>query len=115
MGKRLIERVREEIKQELSRILLFETRDPRFELVSVPEVKLTPDMRHATVYITKVGEENEREDTLCALQESSGFFRSKLAQNLDLRHTPELKFKLDKTMEKAKRLEKLLREEEQGH
>ncbi len=113
MGKRTIDRVREEIKQEISRILEFETRDPRFNLVSVTEVKLSRDMRYATVYITKVGDKSEKETARSALVESSGFLRSKLANNLDLRHTPELEFKLDKTMEKAARIEQILAEEEE--
>lgn len=114
MGKRTIDRVREEIKQEMSRILEFETRDPRFNLVSVTEVKLSRDMRYATIYITKVGTKSEKEAACNALAESSGFLRSKLAHNLDLRHTPELEFKLDKTMEKAARIEQILAEEEEN-
>lgn len=114
MGKRSIDRIREEIKQEISRILEFETRDPRFSLVSATEVKLTRDLRHATVFVTKVGNRSEKQNAVSALEESSAFLRSKLANNLDLRHTPELEFKLDKTMEKAARIEQILAEEEEN-
>lgn len=113
MGRRSIDRVREEIKKELGRILEFETRDPRFELVSVTEVKLSRDMRHATIYVTKVGDEHSQKEALSALEGSSGFFRSKLAQSLDLRYTPELKFQADKTFKNAARIEQILSEEKE--
>ena len=112
MGQRWLGRIREEIQRRLSEILQFETRDPRLELVTVMDVRITSDVRHATVYVSVTGRKTSEEEAIKVLNEHRGFFRSELAKHLELRHTPELKFELDLVEKRARRIEEILREEE---
>ncbi len=73
-------------------------------------VKLSIDFRQATVYISALDESTEAE-TLAALREHRGFFRSELAKKLDFRHTPELIFQIDEASKRARRIEELLAQE----
>lgn len=111
MGRRFLERVREEIKRRLSEILQFETRDPRLELITVMDVRLSRDLRHATVYVSATGREGFEEEAIRVLNEHRGFFRTELAKRLHLRHTPELVFEIDTAEKHAQRIEELLRED----
>lgn len=110
MGKKALERAEEQIHRALSEILEFETRDPRFTLVTIMAVKLSIDLRHATVYISALDEGTEAQ-TLAALREHRGFFRSELAKKLNLRYTPELIFQIDEASKRAQRIEELLAQE----
>ncbi|MEA3356084.1 MAG: 30S ribosome-binding factor RbfA [Candidatus Bipolaricaulota bacterium] len=108
------ERLREKMKRQLSTILEFEVRDPviKRSLSTVTEVKLSRDARYARVYIA-VGEAGEdRAAVLKVFNRDSGFFRSKLAARLQVRYTPELRFILDETFDKARRMEQLLQTEQ---
>jgi len=112
MGKKALERAQERIQRALSEILEFEARDPRFSLVTIMGVKLSADFRRATVYISVLDESTEAE-TLAALREHRGFFRSELAKKLDVRHTPELIFQIDEATKRAWRIESLLSQEKE--
>jgi len=94
MGKRFLEKVREEIKRHLSEILEFEARDPRLSWITVMEVRLSKDLRRATVYVSATGDATAEDEAIEILKEQRGFFRSALAKRLRLRHTPELRFEL---------------------
>jgi len=92
MNRRLVEKIREEIRRRLSEILEYEARDPRLESITVMGVRLSRDLRHATVYVSSL---KSGEEALMVLREHRGFFRSELAKRLKLRHTPQLHFELD--------------------
>ncbi|OGF55677.1 MAG: ribosome-binding factor A [Candidatus Fraserbacteria bacterium RBG_16_55_9] len=111
MGRKWIARVREEIKRRLSEILEFGTRDPRLELVTVMDVRISSDLNYATIYVSVTGREASEEEAIKVLNEHRGFFRSELAKRLTLRHTPELRFELDLVEKRARRIEEVLREE----
>ena len=93
-------RVNMEIQRELSRILRDEVKDPRVGVMtSVTGAEVTTDLKTCKVYISVLGTEQEREDTLAACRSAEGFIRHQLAVNLNLRHTPELIFVSDSSIE----------------
>ena len=111
-GKRKLARMQEEIQRELAAIVEFESRDPivRDAFPTVMDVKLSVDARHARVYVA-AGTEIDSIEFERALQKDQGFYRSELAHRLSVRHTPELQFIVDHTVERSLRLEKLLSDE----
>ena len=102
------ERLQEEIKRALNGIIEFRARDPRIGFVTVTAVKLSPDLRHATISLDFL-DEGRREELLALCEQDRGFFRSELAKELDLRYTPELRFQEDETLQQAQRIDELLR------
>jgi len=105
-------RLREDIQRELSGILEFEGRDPvvRAAFPTVMDVRLSVDGRYARVYVAIAGDV-ERDALKKALEQDRGFYRSMLAERLSLRHTPELRFVLDETVERSLRMQELLRDD----
>jgi ribosome-binding factor A len=103
-------RVNEAIRQVLSDALAGELKDPRVGFVTVTEVNASPDLRHARVYVSVFGPEAERESTMDGLRSAHGFLQGRIGGELHLKHTPELRFMLDDTAERAARLERLLDE-----
>jgi ribosome-binding factor A len=101
-------RVNEAIRQVLSDALAGDLKDPRVGFVTVTEVNTSPDLRHARVYVSVLGPDAEREATLDGLRSAHGFLQGRIAGELHLRHTPELRFVYDDTAERAARVERLL-------
>ena len=87
-------------------------KDPRVGFVTVTDVKTSPDLRHARVYVSVLGTSEEREASLEGLRSAHGWLQSRVAGELHLKNTPELHFVLDDTAERAFRLEALLADEE---
>jgi ribosome-binding factor A len=105
------ERVAEEIRHEMSAMVAGELKDPRIAgLVTVTEVRVTPDLRHARIFVSVYGTEAERASTLAGLQAAAGFIRHELAERLQLRRSPELQFSLDQSGETGERIDRLLRQ-----
>ena len=102
--------VGEFLREELTDIIRREVKDPRIGFMSVTRVDVTPDLRHAAVYISVLGTDQEREDTLTALRSASGFIRHHLKPRLRMRQIPELEFRDDRSMEHAERIARTLRE-----
>lgn len=111
MPGRRPERLAEQIKEEVSLIIAGEVEDPRVGSVTVTEAKLSPDLRHAKVYVSVIGSENEVKGSLAALRHASGFIRAQLGGVLRMRHTPELHFAYDDAESRAARIEELLSQE----
>ena len=78
--------------------------------MSVTRVDVTPDLRHAAVYISVLGTDDEREETLKALRSASGFIRHHLKPRLRMRQIPELEFRDDRSMEHAEQIARTLRD-----
>ncbi len=99
-----------EIKRILSTIIQEDIKDPRidFSSVSVTRVDVAQDISHARVYISILGDEEKQAETMQALQKARGFIRSGLAQGIQIRHAPELEFRLDKSIEHGIRISALL-------
>lgn len=96
------------IRNELSELIRREMRDPRVALVGVSEVEVSKDLGYATVKVSALGEEAQRREAVRALEHAKGFLRRELAQRLDLRLTPELRFELDRGAEHSQRISDLL-------
>jgi ribosome-binding factor A len=105
------ERVAEEIRHELGTMVAGELKDPRIEgLVTITEVRVTPDLKHARIFLAAFGTSEERGGVRDGLAAAMGFIRSELAQRLDLRRAPEIHFVLDHSEEYGQRIEDLLRQ-----
>jgi ribosome-binding factor A len=90
-----------------------ELKDPRVGFVTVTDVKTSPDLRHARVFVSVLGDEAVQAASLDGLRSAHGFLQAKVASELRLKRTPELTFELDHTAERAARLQELLHQEEQ--
>jgi ribosome-binding factor A len=107
-GKRL-DRVNQLIKEEISTLVQRELKDPRLGFVTVTAVDVTKDLRSAKVFVSVLGDDQQWADSLAALGRARGFIRNWLRQHLDLRVTPELDFRADRSMEHAARIQSLLK------
>ena len=95
-----IERVNHLIRQEISELLRREVKDPRLGgLVSITEVVTSPDLKHAKVFVSCMGNDEEKEEILSALVAASGFLHNELTKRLRLRHIPVLDFRWDDSIE----------------
>lgn len=99
MGQERVQRVAEEIKKEIGRIIHDELNDPRIGFVTITKVDLSRDCRFAKVYFSLLGSKKQLRDTQVGLARSGGFIRKLLAQRVKLRYTPEIVFKLDEGIE----------------
>jgi len=105
------ERTSKLIQREISELLEREVSDPRLSrLISVTEVTLSPDLRHAKVFVSTLGSEINKEDMLAGFNKASGFLRKELALHLKLRYTPQLSFHYDDSIERGAKLLKLIGE-----
>lgn len=98
MGKLRVAKLGEVLKQEISQLIQRELKDPRIGFVSITQVMVTGDLRCATVYVSVLGNETEKEITIEGLARAAGFIRSELARRIRLRHVPELTFCLDESI-----------------
>ena len=107
-GKRL-DRVNQVIKEEISLVLQRELKDPRLGFITVTEVDTATDLRVAKVFVSVLGDEAKWASSLAALKSARGFIRHWLRDHLDLRVTPELDFRPDRSMAHAARIQELLK------
>ncbi len=98
------------LKQEISKIIQFELKDPRLGFVTVTDVRLTDDLRDARVFCGILGEAAARKETLEVLAHAAPFIRREIGARCQLRHSPVITFHLDETAERAARIERLLKE-----
>lgn len=85
-------------------------KDPRIGFASVMEVRMSPDLRVASVYVSLLGSEAEKKSTLVGLRQSSGWIRRELGKRLRLRYTPEVRIFEDTTLDRAFHLEEIFRQ-----
>ena len=95
---------------QVSLILAGELRDPRVALATVTEAEMSPDLRYARVFVSILGDQQEKRSTLAALNKASGFVRKQLGARLRLRHSPEVTFCFDQSVEQGARIEEVLAE-----
>ena len=97
------------IRAEVSELLSRQVKDPRVKgLVTVTEVSTSPDLKQAKIFISIMGDENEKGEVLQGLNSASGFLRRELAKRVSLRHIPELSFEKDDSIERGIRLSQLI-------
>jgi len=105
-------RLNEQIKREIAEIVRWEVADPRVGPAAVTGAEVAPDLTSARVFVALMGDDDERRESLEGLEAAAPYIRAQLAQRLDLRHTPALRFLPDDTMDRAARIEELLAEVE---
>lgn len=101
-------RVGEQMKKELGDIISRKIKDPRIGFVTVTDVEVTGDLQQAKVYISVLGDEEQRENTLKGLAKAKGFIRTEIGQRIRLRKTPEIIFEWDESIDYGNRIETLL-------
>lgn len=109
MSIQRLNRISEQMKKEISSIIMNEIKDPRVtEMCSVVYVKVTPDLKYAKVYISIFGNDEEKSNSIKGLRSASGFIRKKLGEYMKLRHLPEIHFEIDESIEHGARISQLL-------
>lgn len=103
-------RINGEVQRELSTIIR-ELKDPRIGIMTtVTAAEVTPDLKYCKVYISVMGDEQVKADTMAGLKSAAGFIRRELARTVNLRNTPEIKFVIDESIEYGMRMSKLIDE-----
>ena len=105
-----LQRIADRIKRELSEMLIFELSDPRLQQIYVTDVNIDRELAFANIYVSAVEGVDRAREVLAGLESASGFIRRNLAQRVDLRSFPHLRFHWDPTPEQADRIEKILSE-----
>ena len=100
------------LREELSELLLREVKDPRVGhgLVSITEVQTSPDMRHATVFVSHLGDPAERDDVIAGLQHAAPFLHRELVHRLKMKIVPEFHFRFDPSIERGAHLTSLIQQ-----
>ena len=103
-------RVGEQMRKELGDIIGRKIKDPRIGFVTVTDVQVSGDLQLAKVYISVLGDNEQRQNTLKGLAKAKGFIRSEIGQRIRLRKTPEISFEFDESIDYGHRIETLLHE-----
>jgi len=112
---RRTERINSIIQQEISDLLRKQINDPRLTtLISITKVATSPDLRNAKVFISTLGDKVNKDEILQGFTAASGFLRRQLANRLELKHTPELSFHLDDSIERGAEVLKLIEQVASG-
>ena len=110
-----MERVDELLRQEIGSIISRDLADPRLGFTTVTEVETSPDLRHSRVWVSVIGQPEERSATLAVLGRATPFIRRELGSRLRLKRIPELHVRLDDSTERGTRVLHLINELEAGH
>jgi len=108
-GKR-VDRVGALVQQEMSRLIVERTRDPRIGFVTVTHVKMTPDLKSAVVFVSVLGDEKVKLSSIAGLEHARGFFQREIGESLKLRFTPRIQFELDRSLERGLEIDRILRD-----
>jgi ribosome-binding factor A len=108
MASGRMRRVDEAVRAVLSDAISKDLQDPRVGFVTVTAVKTSPDLRHARVYVSVLGDEDERAESLAALGAAHGFLQSRIAAAIRLKHTPTLTFDYDESIVRGMRISELI-------
>jgi ribosome-binding factor A len=101
MSSRRTEKAAEAVREVVSMAILTELSDPRIRDVTVTYVEVSPDLRHAKVHVSVMGDEKRQKLSLCGLQSAAGFLQAKIAQKIEIRYTPKLSFLLDQGVKRS--------------
>jgi ribosome-binding factor A len=100
-------RIAERIRKELSELLIKEINDPRLQGISITDVEVDRELAYATIYFSSIEGSSRVEEIQAGLEHAQGFLRSELAQRIELRVFPRLRFRYDPTFERAENIERL--------
>ena len=109
MSQARVRRVADRIKETVALLLDTRVKDPRLGFVTITEVRITGDLREATVFYTVLGDDENRASTKAALESAKGMLRSEVGKALGIRHTPSLQFLLDGIPENAIHISEVLK------
>ena len=117
MSRRRQQRMSIEIQKIMARIIQEEVKDPRidFTSLSITRVDVSNDLSHARIYVSVLGDNEKQDETMQALHKAKGYIRTQLVQDLQVRHAPELEFRLDRSIEHGIRIAALLDEIKEEH
>ena len=101
-------RVQEALRQEISRVVQNELKDPRLGFLTITKVELTRDLRHARVYFSVLGEMKDKHLALKGLNSAKGYIKNMIGERINLRFVPEVTFKIDESLEHTKEIYDLL-------
>lgn len=112
MNEKRIKRISSEINKVVSNLLYRDLKNPNIDPIytAITGVKVTNDLSFAYIYISVIGDDIKKEDTLRGFEESKGFIRKEISKQVDLRHTPTLIFKLDESSERGMHIENIINE-----
>jgi ribosome-binding factor A len=110
MSSRRVEKAAEAIRGVVSMAILAELKDPRVRDVTVTYVEVSPDLRHAKVHVSVMGDETRQKLSLRGLQNAAGFLQAKIAERIDIRYTPKLSFLLDQGVKRSIAVAEILRQ-----
>jgi ribosome-binding factor A len=110
MGYQRSDRVGDLLVELIAELLRKEIRDPRLGTVTITAAKVTKDLRHARIYFNLLGGREDKREVLAGLESATGFIRSKVGKQLNLRFVPTLEFFYDETPDEAQRIEDLLKQ-----
>lgn len=110
MAKHRANRLGETLKEEISQMIREDLKDPRIGFVTVTSVEVADDLGHAKVFVSVLGDPQQGQDSLAALNRAAGFVRSEIGKRIRLRHTPDIVFKYDSSIEHGAHIAELLRE-----
>jgi ribosome-binding factor A len=113
MGYQRSDRVGDLLVELMAELLRKEIRDPRLGAVTITAAKVTKDLRHARIYFNLLGGREDKREVLAGLGSATGFIRSKIGKQLNLRFVPTLEFFYDETQDEARRIEDLLKQVKQ--
>jgi len=108
-------RINGEVQRELSNIIRGDIKDPRINpMTTVVATEVAPDLKSCKAYISVLGDEKSQQDTLAGLKSAEGYIRRQLAQTINLRNTPEIRFVLDQSIEYGVHMSKLIKDVNSG-
>ena len=108
MGDGRMRRVDEAVRAVLSDAITKDLKDPRIGFVTLTAVKTSPDLRHARVFVSVLGDAQTRTETLDGLRSAHGFLQGRVAAELSLKHTPMLSFEYDESIDRGMRISRLI-------
>ncbi|HLR63858.1 MAG TPA: 30S ribosome-binding factor RbfA [Pseudogracilibacillus sp.] len=103
-------RVAEQMKKDVGEIINQRVKDPRVGFVTITDVEVTNDLQQAKIYVSVLGDEAEKEQSLLALDKASGFIRSEVGKRIRLRKVPEIMFQFDEAFEYGSKIDEILRQ-----
>src|SRR6056297_355537 len=95
MVNKRVRRLEELLKEEISQIIMREVKDPRIGFVSLTDVEVSGDLRHAKVFVSVYGSDEEKEETMEGLKQATGFIRKLIGERIKIYHIPEIIFRYD--------------------
>lgn len=115
MNIKRVNRISEEVKRVISELIYNGLKDPRISsMTTITNVEVTRDLRYANIYVSVLGNKDEKEETLKGLESAKGFIRKEIGNRIDLRYIPEPLFKIDESIEQGIYMSKLIDEVNKG-